>query len=207
MKVFVPDLKKVIVSFCIASLFSLGALNSVAAENIYQIDVKGAHAFVQFRVKHLGYSWLYGHFDRFDGEFVYDPKNDSKNKVAVTVDVTSLDSNHAERDKHLRAKKYLNTDKYAEAKFVSTKYETVSKDKAKLTGQLTLLGVTKEITLDVDVIGGGDDPWGGYRQGFEGKTTIRASDFGMKANVGEVELIWSVEGILKKEGDCFITDC
>ncbi len=207
MKMFVATFKKMIVSCCIVSLFSLGSLTSFAAENSYQIDVKGAHAFVQFRVKHLGYSWLYGHFDRFDGEFVYDPKDDSKNKVSVTVDVTSLDSNHAERDKHLRAKKYLNTDKHSEAKFVSTKYETVSKDKAKLTGKLTLLGVTKEITLDVDVIGGGDDPWGGYRQGFEGKATIQASDFGMKANVGEVELIWSVEGILKQSGDCFITDC
>ncbi len=207
MKAFVSTFKKAIVSCCVAGLFSLGSLNSFAAGNTYQIDVKGAHAFVQFRVKHLGYSWLYGHFDRFDGEFVYDPKDDSKNRVSVTVDVTSLDSNHAERDKHLRAKKYLNTDKYSEAKFVSTKYETVSKDRAKLTGQLTLLGVTKDITLDVDVIGGGDDPWGGYRQGFEGKATIDASDFGMKANVGEVELTWSVEGILKQDNDCFIRGC
>ncbi len=207
MKTFVATFKKTIVSCCIVSLFSLGSLNSFAEKNTYQIDVKGAHAFVQFRVKHLGYSWLYGHFDRFDGEFVYDPKDDSKNTVSVTVDVTSLDSNHAERDKHLRAKKYLNTEKYSEASFVSTKYETVSKEKATLSGKLTLLGVTKEITLDVDVIGGGDDPWGGYRQGFEGKATIKASDFGMKANVGEVELIWSVEGVLKEASDCFIKDC
>lgn len=169
---------------------------AVAADK-YQIDVQGAHAFVQFRVKHLGYSWLYGHFDRFDGEFTYDPKNDAKNKVSVTVDVTSLDSNHAERDKHLRAKKYLNTDKYAKASFESTAYKSLGGDKATLTGNLTLMGVTKEITLDVDIIGGGEDPWGGYRQGFEGRTTISAKDFGMKANVGEVELIWSVEGIRK----------
>ncbi len=167
---------------------------SFAADK-YQIDVKGAHAFVQFRVKHLGYSWLYGHFDRFDGTFSYDPKDDSKNTVSVTVDVTSLDSNHAERDKHLRAKKYLNTDKFSKASFQSTSYQTVSENKAVLKGNLTLMGVTKEITLDVDVIGGGDDPWGGYRQGFEGTATISAKDFGMKANVGEVELIWSVEGI------------
>ncbi len=189
----IQQLKKVVM--CAALVFAPSAL--VSAENIYTIDTQGAHAFVQFRVKHLGYSWLYGHFDRFDGEFVYDAKDDSKNKVSVTVDVTSLDSNHGERDKHLKGKKYLNAGKYAKATFESTKYETLSEKKAKLTGNLTLLGVTKEIVLDVDLIGGGDDPWGGYRQGFEGKATISAADFGIAASVGEVELIWSVEGILK----------
>lgn len=189
----IQQLKKVVM--CAALVFAPSAL--VAAENTYKIDTEGAHAFVQFRVKHLGYSWLYGHFDRFDGEFVYDAKDDSKNKVSVTVDVTSLDSNHGERDKHLKGKKYLNAGKHAKATFESTKYETLSEKKAKLTGNLTLLGVTKEIVLDVDLIGGGDDPWGGYRQGFEGKATISAVDFGLAASVGEVELIWSVEGILK----------
>ncbi len=177
-------------------VLALSVFPSVAsAADRYKIDTEGAHAFVQFRVKHLGYSWLYGRFNRFDGEFVYDPKNDSKNSVTATVDISSLDTNHAERNKHLRDSKYLNADKHAQAKFVSTKYETVGENKAKLTGNLTLMGTTKEVTLDVDVIGGGDDPWGGYRQGFEATTTIKPSDFGMKANVGEVELIWSVEGI------------
>ncbi len=176
-------------------LLALTTLPGVAAADRYKIDTDGAHAFVQFRVKHLGYSWLYGRFNRFDGEFVYDPKDDSKNSVTATVDVTSLDTNHAERNKHLRDTKYLNADKFSKAKFVSTKYETVGENKAKLTGNLTLMGKTKEVVLDVDVIGGGDDPWGGYRQGFEATTTIKPADFGMKANVGEVELTWSVEGI------------
>lgn len=175
-------------------LLALTALPGVAAER-YKIDAEGSHAFVQFRIKHLGYSWLYGRFNRFDGEFVFDPKDDSKNSVTATVDVTSLDTNHAERNKHLRDSKYLNADKFAQAKFVSTKYETVAENKAKLTGNLTLMGKTKEVVLDLNVIGGGDDPWGGYRQGFEATTTINPADFGMKANVGEVELTWSAEGI------------
>ncbi len=186
---------RVIAPISMAMILTLLPTMFASAADKYAIDVKGAHAFVQFRVKHLGYSWLYGRFNKFDGSFVYDAKDDSKNSVNVTVDMTSLDSNHSERDVHLRDKKYLNTAKYSQATFVSKKYETTGTNKAKLTGDLTLMGVTKEITLDVDVIGGGDDPWGGYRQGFEGKTTINASDFGMKANVGEVELIWSVEGI------------
>lgn len=171
------------------------APSAFAAADTYVIDTKGAHAFVQFRASHLGYSWLYGRFNDFDGSFTYDPKDDTKNSVNVSVDVTSLDSNHAERDSHLRGEKYLNVDKYKTATFKSTKYETTGEKTAKITGDLSLMGVTKEVVLDVDVIGGGDDPWGGYRQGFEGRTTIKTKDFGMKADMGEVELIWSVEGI------------
>lgn len=182
----------------VSGILSLAVITLAAplhAVDKYMIDTKGAHAFVQFRVSHLGYSWLYGRFNDFEGSFTYDPEDDTKNTVAVTVDMTSLDSNHAERDKHLREKKYLNIDKFSQAKFVSTKYESLGDKKARLTGDLTLMGVTKEVVLDVEVIGGGDDPWGGYRQGFEGRTTISAADFGMQAKVGDVDLIWSVEGI------------
>ena len=184
-------------SLIFAAALAFTASNVTHAADNYVIDTKGAHAFVQFRVKHLGYSWLYGRFNDFEGTFSYDAKDDKKNKVEVVVDMTSLDSNHAERDKHLSAKKYLNSGKFGKAKFVSTKYETTGKDKAKMTGDLTFMGVTKPVVVDVTVIGGGDDPWGGYRQGFEGVTTISAKDFGMQAEIGEVELIWSVEGIRK----------
>lgn len=187
--------KKVVQIVSASLLFGLVAQPVMAADE-YVIDTKGAHAFVQFRYKHLGYSWLYGRFNDFEGEFTYDPKDDSKNKVTATVDVSSVDSNHAERDKHFRSKDYLNTDKFKTAKFVSTSYKTVGKDKAKLKGKLTLMGVTKEIELDVEVIGGGEDPWGGYRQGFEARTTIDPSDYGMK-KIGTIDLIWSAEGIRK----------
>lgn len=187
--------KKMIKLISASVLLGLMAQTATAADT-YVIDTKGSHAFVQFRYKHLGYSWLYGRFNTFEGEFTYDPKDDSKNKVTATVDVSSVDSNHAERDKHFRSADYLNTDKFKTAKFVSTSYKTVGKDKAKLKGKLTLMGVTKEIELDVDVIGGGEDPWGGYRQGFEATTEIDPSDFGMK-KIGMIELTWSAEGIRK----------
>jgi len=177
-----------------ASLVTLPA--SFAFADTYQVDTKGAHAFVQFRIKHLGFSWLYGRFNTFDGQFNYVPGDDSKNNITMTVDVNSLDTNHAERNKHLRADKFLNAGNFPKATFVSTSYETTGDKTAKLTGDLTLLGVTKQITLDVDEIGGGKDPWGGYRHGFEAKTTINAQDFGVKEPyVQDVELILSVEGI------------
>ena len=180
------------------------AVSVGASADTYVIDdaEKGAHAFLQFRVKHLGYSWLWGRFDDFTGEFTYDPKKPEASTVSVDINTLSLDSNHGLRDKHLKSKDYLNFDKYTKASFKSTKYTPTGEKTAKLVGDLTLAGVTKPITIDVDVVGGGKDPWGGYRQGFEGRTVLNPADFGFKlGKLGEagthVEMFISIEGIKK----------
>ncbi|VAX00323.1 Protein yceI precursor [hydrothermal vent metagenome] len=182
-------------------LFTSILINPVQAAE-YDIDVKGAHAFIQFKIKHLGYSWLIGRFNKFDGQFSYDDKNPNATKVEVNIDASSIDSNHAERDKHLRGKDFLNTSKFPTAKFVSTSYKLNKDGKGKLTGNLTLHGVTKKITLDLKHIGGGKDPWGGYRTGFEGSTTLTLKDFNINYNLGPaskaVELFLSIEGIRRK---------
>ncbi len=72
----------------------------------YIIDYKGAHASINFKVKHLGYSWLTGRFNVFDGKFSYDSNNVNASKINITIDTASVDSNHAERDKHLRGDKF-----------------------------------------------------------------------------------------------------
>lgn len=170
----------------------------------YVVDTEGAHAFIQFRVKHLGYSWLYGRFNDFTGEFSFDEKDPSKNKVFLDVDVSSLDSNHARRDKHLRSEDFLDTDKFPKASFVSTGYKPTGDGTAELSGDLTLHGVTKPIVVTVEHIGGGKDPWGGYRDGFQGSVTIKPADWGinMVDKLGpaseEVELFLSLEGVRKK---------
>lgn len=167
----------------------------------YVIDTEKAHAFIQFRIKHLGYSWLYGRFNTFEGNFSYDPQNADANKVSVTIDTASIDSNHAERDKHLRSDDFLDVEKYPQARFVSTKYEAKGDGTGTLTGDLTLHGVTRPIAIAVEKIGEGDDPWGGYRAGFFGTTTLKLADFGITRDLGpasqEVELMLSVEGIRK----------
>jgi polyisoprenoid-binding protein YceI len=170
----------------------------VQAED-YVIDTKGAHAFVQFRIQHLGYSWLYGRFNDFSGRFSYDEKDPAAAKVEVVIKTASVDSNHAERDKHLRAEELLNVAKYPEARFKSISYKPTGPGKATLTGELTLHGVTKPITIDVTEIGHGRDPWGGYRRGFEGTTRLKLKDYDIQRDLGpasaEVELTLSVEGI------------
>ncbi|EJF33220.1 MULTISPECIES: YceI family protein [Enterobacteriaceae] len=177
-----------------ALLFTTGS--AVAAD--YKIDKQGQHAFVNFRIQHLGYSWLYGTFRDFDGTFTFDEKNPSADKVNVTINTTSVDTNHAERDKHLRSAEFLNVTKFPQATFASTE---VKKDGEALDiiGNLTLNGVTKPVTLKAKLIGQGNDPWGGVRAGFEAEGKIKLKDFNITQDLGpasqDVDLIISVEGV------------
>ena len=165
----------------------------------YVIDTKGAHAFIQFRIQHLGYSWLSGRFNTFSGNFEYDQNNPGRASVQVEIETASIDSNHAERDKHLRGEDFLHVDKYPKARFESIAFKENGDGSAVLEGNLTLHGVTNPVVIDVEQIGHGPDPWGGYRRGFEGTTRIALADYGIKYNLGakskEVELTLSVEGI------------
>jgi polyisoprenoid-binding protein YceI len=178
-------------------LAALFAASAQAAE--YKIDTSGAHAFIQFRIKHLGYSWLYGRFDKFDGSFSYDAAKPETASVQVNIDTTSLNSNHAERDKHLRGSDFLDVTTFPTATFKSTGFEPLGEGKGKVIGELTLRGITKPITIDVTNIGGGQDPWGGVRQGFSGTVEFALKDFGIDYNLGpasqKVEMILDVEGV------------
>mgnify|MGYP002149258450 CR=1 FL=1 len=175
------DMRKLYIVF-LAGLISLMATNLTHAEN-YTIDTKGTHAFIQFKTKHLGFSWLHGQFNTFSGSFSYDESNSSLSKVDVEIDTRSLDSNHAKRDKHLRSGAYLDVKVFPVATFNSTSFEELGKGKAVLKGDFTLHGVTKNITLDVEHVGHGYDPWGGYRRGFTATTTIKPAEFGLKEMV------------------------
>lgn len=185
--------------FLATLLLAATALPVQAAD--YVIDTEKAHAFIQFKISHLGYSYVLGRFNKFTGEFSYDEKNPSAAKVTVNIDPASIDSAHAERDKHLRGKDFFEVDKYTTAKFVSTSYTEAANGKGVLKGDLTLHGVTKNITIDVQAVGHGNDPWGGYRRGFTGTTTLTLADFGINYNLGPaaktVDMTLVVEGIKK----------
>jgi polyisoprenoid-binding protein YceI len=188
-------LKKSLLALTTAALLASAATASAAD---YKIDKQGQHAFVQFRIQHLGYSWLYGTFRDFDGSFTFDEAGPSKDKVNVTINTNSVDTNHAERDKHLRSAEFLNVAKFAQATFVSTAVKKDG-DELDITGNLTLNGVTKPVTLEAKKLGEGKDPWGGYRAGFEAETKIALKDFNIKTDLGpasqDVQLMISVEGI------------
>ena len=191
-------MKKLLLTSALSAAMFMTATHASAAD--YVIDTKGAHAFVNFKIKHLGYSWLHGRFNTFDGQFNYDAKNPNASQISVNIDTASLDSNHAERDKHLRGGDFLNVSKYPQASFKSTaiKFDEDGEE-ATVTGDFTLHGVTKTITFEIDKIGEGKDPWGGYRVGFEGETSLKLADYGIDYNLGpastHVDIGLFIEGI------------
>ena len=163
----------------IFSGIALGSLMAVSGSLFaadYAIDKEGQHAFINFKTGHMGFSMLHGRFNDFDGSFSWDAENPENSKVNVTINTASVDSNHAERDKHLRTADFLNVDKHPQATFASTNVEVTGENTAKVTGDFTFNGVTKPVVIDAVFIGEGEDPWGGYRAGFEGTTSIKLAD-------------------------------
>lgn len=189
-------LKKTLVALALGGAL-IGAGQAMAAD--YAIDKQGQHAFVNFKISHLGYSWLYGTFKDFDGSFSFDAAKPQDSKVNVTLNTTSVDTNHAERDKHIRSGDFLNVSKHPTATFTSTSVKSTGEGTADITGDLTLNGVTKPVVIAAKFIGEGKDPWGGYRAGFEGSTKLKLKDFDIQKDLGpasqDVELIISVEGV------------
>lgn len=192
-------MKKLLLASAV-SMSLVGAVQASEHSGTYAFDKKGAHQFVTFKISHLGYSWLYGRFNDFDGQFVYDAENPENSSVEVTIDTRSVDSNHAERDKHLRAEDFLYVEEYPKATFKSTRIVLDEDgDEADIIGDFTLRGVTREITLEAELLGHGEDPWGGYRMGFEAETELKLADFGIPMDLGKasetVHIEISVEGI------------
>ena len=116
------------------------------------MDYKGAHASINFKVKHLGYSWLTGRFDKFDGTFSYDSKNISASKITINIDTTSINSNHAERDKHIKSDDFLDVSKFSTAQFVSSSFTDKGNNQLEIKGQFTLHGISNEIIIDATKI-------------------------------------------------------
>ncbi|MBA6348865.1 MULTISPECIES: YceI family protein [unclassified Colwellia] len=194
-------MKKLLLASILPTLLMTSAFTPTVNAADYIVDYKGAHASVNFKIKHLGYSWLTGRFDKFSGSFSYDAADLSTAKIEMLVDTTSLNTNHGERDKHVRSDDFLDVDKFGSAKFVSTSITDNGQNKLAINGTLTLHGVSKAIIIDAIKIGEGKDPWGGYRVGFSGTTKIGLADFGIPDTLGpassHVELELHIEGIKK----------
>ena len=181
-----------------AALIAAGLALSGAAAQAADYTVDSGHSFVQFKISHIGVSWLIGTFEKVSGSFTFDSKAGPEGQsIAVEIDTASVDTNHAERDKHLRSSDFLDVDEFPTATFVSTGYEGDG-ESGVMTGDLTLHGVTKPVAIAVKKVGEGKDPWGGYRAGFEGATTITRKDFGMGYNLGPaaetMDLFLFIEG-------------
>ncbi|WP_448208068.1 YceI family protein [Azospirillum sp. sgz302134] len=155
------------------------AVPASAAPVAYKIDP--AHLSVAFIVNHLGFSNLIGRFNTAAGDLSFDKDAVEKSTVAVTVDTASVDTNHAKRDEHLRSPDFFNAKEFPKMTFKSTKIEKTGDKTGKLYGDLTLLGVTKPVVLDVTFNKDGVSPASKQETvGFSARGKVKRTDFGMK---------------------------
>ncbi len=158
---------------------------AVAQAGTWQVDPN--HSSAQFSVKHLGVSTVRGAFTKVTGSAQYNAADASKDSVDITIDASSVDTRVQMRDNDLRSPNFLDVQKYPTITFKSKQVKTAGGDKLQITGDLTIHGVTKEVTLDVDGPSSPiKDPWGNQRIGASASTKINRQDFGVNGAPGVV---------------------
>lgn len=164
----------------------------------YNFDT--AHTQILFFVNHLGFSMSQGEFHAYDGSFVFDRSEPEKSSVDIAIETSSIDMDDEKWDAHMKSADFFNVEKFPTMTFKSTNIEVTGENTANITGDLTVLGVTKPITLDVVHNKSGVHPFNGhYIAGFSGAVNIKRSDFGMSYGLpgvaDEVQIRLEVEGI------------
>ncbi len=176
-----------------ALLLALAAGTTQAADYVIDGTGGGMHSSIHFRASHVGISSLWGCFNDISGTFTYDPENIAASTIAVNINPASIDTNLEERDTQLRTSDYMDVEKFPEAGFVSTMIHDLGGGKVHVFGNLTLHGVTKEISFEAARTGEGETPFGDYRSGFEAEATLDLTEYGI--NAGTITLILAIEGI------------
>jgi polyisoprenoid-binding protein YceI len=185
------------------SALILAVFLSCASAQAATYSVDADHSSVGFKIRHL-FSKVQGSFNKFDGTIEYEPGKPETWSFNGTIDAASINTNVPERDKHLRGADFFDVEKFPMITFKSTGAKEVSPNKAKLDGVLTLHGVSKPVTLDVDIHGVGKDPWGNVRVGFTASTKLNRKNFGIVWNkaleTGDVLLGDEVDILIEGEG-------
>lgn len=190
---YISVVVRVVFTFTSALIFTISA----NAAETYKLDP--VHTSIIFRVKHLGVAYVFGRFNGATGTFSFDESAPSNGFIQVQVNTHDIDTNVDKRDNHLKSPDFFNAAVYPLVTFKSTSVRKIDKDHLQVSGDLTILGKTRLITVKARHTGAGKDPWGNYRRGFEASFTIKRTDFGMDFMLGgvsdEVNLTVSVEGI------------
>lgn len=179
----------------LASVVAPGLVAPLSAESF---TVEPSHTAVIFSISHFGYSFTYGRFNKTEGRFALNRETPAASLFQFSIDVSSVDTNDVKRDEHLRGADFFNAPQFPAITFQSTSVKKSEKG-YDVTGNLTLHGVTKEVTLPLVAMGEGKGPYGKYRAGMNFQLQIKRSDFGMKNMVGpigdNVAITASFEGI------------
>jgi len=157
------------------------SLPARAATSTWQIDPQ--HSSAQFAVRHLGLSTVRGSFSKLSGTMVLDDQDITKSSVEVTIDVNTVDTREPDRDKDLRSERFFDVTHFPTMTFKSKKVEQLAPGKLRVTGDLTIRGTSREVTLDVDgPTNPVKDPWGNQRLAATATTKINRQDYGVKWN-------------------------
>lgn len=163
--------------FILTTTLVVAVLPLQAAE--YSIDA--SHSDVSFQIRHL-VSNVRGQFDKFEGTIHLDPAQLDKASVKFTIQAASINTFHEERDEHLRSDDFFGVDKHPTLTFTSKSFKKAGDNEYHVTGDLTMHGVSKEITLPVTFLGEANDPWGNTRAGFETAITLNRKEYGINWN-------------------------
>jgi len=140
------------------------------------------HSEISFTVRHMMFAKVRGRFARWTGDIDLDDQNLSGSTLDVRIDAASIDTHEDKRDAHLRSADFFDVDQFPELRFTSKKVTDGGDGELRVTGDLTIHGVTREVELEVELTGKGKDPWGGDRLGFTAKADINRKDFGLHWN-------------------------
>jgi polyisoprenoid-binding protein YceI len=154
-----------------------------AIENLtgdYQLDP--AHTRLGFVARHAMVTKVRGQFNEFDGSIHIDADDPSRSTAEIRIVAASITTNNEQRDGHLKNADFFDVETYPEITFTSTSAERLSDDEYRLVGDLTIKGVTKPVTVDLEYSGSAKDPFGNLRAGFEGKAEVNRKDWGVTWN-------------------------
>jgi polyisoprenoid-binding protein YceI len=141
-----------------------------------------SHSSVNFAVRHMMIAKVRGRFQIWSGTLVIDDEDLTRSRVEVSIDAASVDTRDDKRDAHLRSADFFDVAQFPQLTFTSRTIERVGGDALAIHGDLTIRGITRPVTLDVELNGEAKDPWGGLRQGFEARATVNRKDFGLHWN-------------------------
>lgn len=194
-------MKKLLLGVAMAVMLSF-PVQAIAADQ-YKFDKE--HTQILFFVNHLGYSFSQGEFLEFDGGFTFDEENPENSSIDVTIQTDSIDMDSEDWDAHMKNEDFFHVEKYPTMTFKSTGIEVTGEDTANITGDLTILDVTKPVVLEVTHNKSGKSPFGEeYKSGFSATANIKRSEWGMNyglPNVGDnVEIRIEVEAVRVEDG-------
>ncbi|MBI1319074.1 MAG: polyisoprenoid-binding protein [Candidatus Hydrogenedens sp.] len=189
-------MKRITLSFALAAAVVFAVAPAHAELDTYELDA--SHTSIVFKISHMGFSHTYGMFPGVEGTLTFDAEHLDEASIEATVQAASVNTMNEARDGHLKNEDFFNVEKFPVISFKSSKWEAGEDGLYKVTGDLSLLGKSKEITIDVKHVASGEGMKGELRQGFETEFTIKRSDFGMDYGVGgplgdEVTLVVSLE--------------